>query len=70
MTKKRKQVTMLVTVSGPAGMSAAQARRNVRDLINDQCFSGSIVAGDMHSGFVEIDEYTFCARSVRPAGKL
>lgn len=34
---KRKQVTMTVTVSVPVDMSAADARREVRTLINEQC---------------------------------
>lgn len=34
---KRKTVTMLLKVSVPAGTSAADARREVRTLVNDQC---------------------------------
>lgn len=34
---KRKRITMLVTVSVPAEMSAAQARLEVRTLIHEQC---------------------------------
>lgn len=34
-SRKRKQVTMKVTVSVPANMTAAQARREVKALIND-----------------------------------
>jgi uncharacterized protein YneR len=38
MAKKRKRrITMLVTVSVPADCSAAQARKEVRFLINEQC---------------------------------
>lgn len=37
MTKTRKRVTMLVTVSIPAGYSAADARREVRSLVAEQC---------------------------------
>lgn len=33
---KRKIVTMLVTVSVPSGTTAAEARREVRTLINNQ----------------------------------
>lgn len=36
MPQRRKQVTMLVTVSVPRDMLAAQARREVRELINNQ----------------------------------
>lgn len=35
--KKRKQVTMLVTVSVPVEFTADMARREVRTLINEQC---------------------------------
>lgn len=35
--KRRKKVTMIVTVTVPATMTAAQARREVRCLITNQC---------------------------------
>lgn len=35
--KARKTVTMLLTVSVPKGMSATQARLEVRTLVNHQC---------------------------------
>lgn len=35
-TRRRKEVTMKVTVSVPRWMTAAQARREVRSLINHQ----------------------------------
>lgn len=37
MTKTRKRVTMLVTISIPAGYSVADARREVRSLVAEQC---------------------------------
>ncbi len=37
MTVKRKLVSMKLTVSVPANMPAAQARLEVRTLVNDQC---------------------------------
>ena len=37
MVKTRKQVTMLVTVSIPVDYSAADARREVRSLVSEQC---------------------------------
>lgn len=40
MTEKRKLVTMIVTVSVPAFLSAHGARREVRHLINEQCNYG------------------------------
>lgn len=36
-TPARKEVTMTVTVSVPAWMNRAQAKREVRTLVNDQC---------------------------------
>lgn len=35
--KKRKKITMLLTVTVPREMSAAQARREVRTLVSEQC---------------------------------
>ena len=35
--KTRKKITMLVTVSVPRHMTPAEARREVRSLITDQC---------------------------------
>ena len=37
MPEKRKTLAMTVTVSVPAEMTAAQARKEVRSLIGDQC---------------------------------
>jgi len=37
MAKTRKIVTMLVTVSVPRDMTAAEARREVRTNINEHC---------------------------------
>lgn len=36
-TPTRKRLTMLVTVSVPYGMSAAQARKEVKCLVTEQC---------------------------------
>lgn len=38
MTKTRKRVTMTVTVSVPADRTAAEARREVKTLVREQCF--------------------------------
>lgn len=35
--RKRKQFTMILTVSVPLDMTAAQARREVRTLVSEQC---------------------------------
>jgi hypothetical protein len=40
MTAKLKTVTMQVTVSCPKWLTAAQARKEVRSLINDEAFWG------------------------------
>lgn len=36
-TQTRKRLTMMVTVSVPYGMTPAEARREVKTLITDQC---------------------------------
>ncbi|XAI96368.1 hypothetical protein [Microcystis phage Mae-JY30] len=46
MMKTRKKVTMLLTVSVPREMSAAEARREVRTLVNEQC-NYSLDEGEM-----------------------
>lgn len=56
----KKKITMLVTVSVPDWLSAADARREVRTLLNEQCFYGA-----MHpEGLDSIDEYNFRAARV------
>lgn len=37
MTMKKKIVTMIVSLSVPSNMTAQEARREARTLINDQC---------------------------------
>lgn len=62
-TSKRKTVTMTVTVSCPKWLTAAQARKEVRSLINDQAFWGHYHYSE--SGHADvISEYNFKARSV------
>lgn len=56
--KRRKQITMTVTVSVPRWMTAAQARREVRTLINDQC--------NYMSHGPNFDDVEVKARAVRP----
>lgn len=60
MAQRKKQITMVVTVSAPAWLSAAEARREVRALINEQCFYGH------RNGktWEEIDQSNFRARRV------
>lgn len=66
MARKRKLVTMTVTVSCPTWLTAAQARREVKSLINDQAFWGHYdPTGDGN----DISEYNFKARSVGPVEK-
>ena len=38
MAKRKKQITLTVTVSGPHWMTKADAKREVRALINEQNF--------------------------------
>lgn len=61
---QRKQLTMEVTVSVPSWMTAAQARREVRTLVNQQC--NYLSSGPMELGWPEVDVK---ARAVRPAGR-
>jgi hypothetical protein len=42
---KRKKITMLVTVTVPAALPAAAARREVRSFINNQCEYDGYVPG-------------------------
>lgn len=56
--KKRKQITMLVTLTVPTVMRAAAARREVRSLVNEQCFWGYWEAGDIK------------VHSIKPAKKV
>lgn len=67
-----KKIRMIVEVTCPDWLTAAQARREVRTLINEQCFFGhrnhSLFA-DGHFELDEIDSLNFRAKAVRPAGK-
>lgn len=65
MARKRKLVTMTVTVSCPTWLTAAQARKEVKTLINDQAFWGHINPGT----YDEIMEHNFKARSVKAVAK-
>lgn len=61
MTRKRKALTMSVTVTVPHWMTAAQARREVRSLINDQC--GYMIDGGPQNDYADA---TVKARTVTP----
>jgi len=63
MAKKKKLVTMLVTVSVPAELTAAQARKEVRTLINDQAFWGHQLTDDPEG---DVCEFNFRATKVAP----
>lgn len=67
MTKRKKQVTMTVTVSVPRWLSAAEARREVRALIKDQCFWGH--EGGPVYNWEYIDDSNFKLVSVTPAAR-
>lgn len=54
MARTRKQITMTVTVSVPLWMTAAEARREVRTLINHQSnWSQHVDEGDVKARRVE-----------------
>jgi hypothetical protein len=58
MARSLKPITMVVTVMAPTWMNAAQARREVRTLINHQ--------SNYLSNGPELQEFEIKARSVRP----
>lgn len=66
MKTTRKTITMSVQVSVPSFMTAAQARREVRTLINDQSnyLSGIM---DRNGEWREVHDKTVRAKSVTPA---
>lgn len=57
---KKKLITVEVQLSVPKWLSKAAAKREVRALINEQCFYGHRKPGT----FDEIDEYNFRAKRV------
>lgn len=59
---KRKRITMTVTVSAPHWLTAAQARKEVRSLINDQAHYGHFNHEDPWD---DVDETSFRAVSVK-----
>ena len=61
---RRKQITMTVTVSAPVWLTAAQARKEVRTLINQQTFWGH---RDPTGEVWEIGESNFRAAKVSAA---
>lgn len=62
---KRKRVTMAVTVSVPRWMTTAQARREVRTLINHQ--SNWLYGIEIEGTYHEVHEKTVHCRKVGPA---
>lgn len=64
--RKRKVVRMVVEVSCPTWLTAAQARKEVRALINDQAFYGHPSPPDV-AGWDEVDSHNFRAKSIRAA---
>lgn len=56
----KKQIAFTVTVSGPAWMTRAMAKREIRALINEQCFYGNRKPGT----FDEIDESNFRTKKI------
>lgn len=65
MAKRKKQISMVVTVSVPAWLTAAQARKEVRSLIGGQCFFGH----ERRDGaWEEIDSDNFKVREVTSVG--
>lgn len=69
MRKKRKTVRMVVEVSCPGWLTAAQARREVRTLINEQCFFGHHKCDDGWHVADVIGDNNFRARKVESLAK-
>lgn len=65
--KKRKLVTMTVTVSCPKWLTAAQARKEVKTLIKYQEFWGH--TNSVGYNYDEISGHNFKARRVGPVAK-
>jgi hypothetical protein len=63
MAKTRKRIRMTVEVSCPAWLTAAQARREVRALINHQAFWGQ----SNPTGWDQVDDHNFRAMKVGAA---
>ena len=61
MAKRKKEVTMLVTVSVPRWLTAAQARKEVASLIRHQAFWGH-----RNADWDEIAEHNFKVKRVGP----
>jgi hypothetical protein len=62
MAKKRKEITLLVTVSVPKGLPVSAAKREVRSLVNDQCEYNGYVPGTF-------DEINMKVKRIRSAPK-
>jgi len=65
MAKRKKEITMLVTVSVPQWLTAAQARREVMSLIRHQAFWGH-----RNPEYDEISEYNFKVKRVGPVRRV
>jgi len=64
--KRKKQVTMTVTVSVPKWLTAAQARKEVASLIRHQAFWGHQPPPSAPAGSEEISEYSLKLVSTAP----
>lgn len=67
MRRRKKDVTMLVTVSVPKWLTAAQARREVGSLIRHQAFWGT--RGGDAFGYDEISDHNLKLKRVGPVRK-
>jgi len=68
MSARKKVVSMVVEVSVPAWLTAAQARKEVRSLIQHQAFHGHMGRNHAHELWDEIGEGNFKVRAVRSVG--
>lgn len=61
----KKQITLTVTVSGPAWMTRDMAKKEVRALLNEQCFFGHENPSPHARLYTEIDQYNFRCRAIK-----
>lgn len=68
MARKKKTISMVVEVSVPAWLTAAQARKEVRSLIQHQAFHGHMGRNHVDDLWDEIGDDNFKLRAVRSVG--
>lgn len=70
MTEKRRNHTMLITVSAPAWLSAKDCRREVRSLIKDAAPWGTLRPAGPGVGWETIDHGDIKPKKICPARSI